>query len=112
ALCSAIIGSGTSRFDQNPDGFAGQFGFFPFEIETLAGNSQLKPEVARTWTAGFVFRSPCESALANQLTASLDWYQISIDGVIKPIDSLTTYSLCLNANGTSNPAYSVNDPGG
>jgi len=112
ALCSAIIGSGTSRFDQNPGGFTGQFGFFPFEIETLAGNSELKPEIARTWTAGLVFRSPFESPLANKLTASVDWYQISIDGVIKSIDSLTTYSLCLNANGLSNPTYSLNDPGG
>jgi outer membrane receptor protein involved in Fe transport len=112
ALCSAIIGSGTSRFDQNPSSFTGQFGFFPFEIETLAGNPELKPEVARTWTAGLVLRSPFESPLADKLTASVDWYQITIDGVIKPIDSLTTYSLCFNANGVSNPTYSLNDPGG
>ena len=112
ALCSAIIGSGTSRFDENPNGFAGQFGFFPFEIEILSGNSDLKPEVARTWTAGLVFRSPFESPLLSQLTASLDWYDISIEGVIESIDSVTTYSLCFNANGTSNPTYSLDDPGG
>ncbi len=111
-LCSAIIGSGTSRFDQNPGTFAGQFGFFPFEIEQMQGNADLKPEVARTWTAGLVLRSPFENPLASNLTASVDWYKISIDGVIKPIDSLTTYSLCFNANGTSNPTYSLDDAGG
>jgi outer membrane receptor protein involved in Fe transport len=112
ALCSAMVGTGTSRFDQNPNTYTGPFGFFPYEIEQLAGNTKLEPEIARTWTLGAVFRSPFENPLADKLTASLDWYHITIDGEIAPIDPVTTYALCLNANGTSNPTYSLDDPGG
>lgn len=112
ALCSAIIGTGTSRFDQNPNTYVGPFGFFPYEIEQLSGNTKLEPEIARTWTLGAVFRSPFENPLADRITASLDWYHITIDGEIAPIDPATTYALCLNANGTSNPTYSLDDPGG
>jgi len=112
ALCSAIIGTGNSRFDQNPGTYTGPFGFFPYEIETLSGNTKLKPEIARTWTAGVVLRSPFQSAALSKITASIDWYHIEIEGLVAPLDPVTTYQLCFNANGASNPTYSVSDPGG
>ena len=112
ALCSAIIGTGNSRFDQNPGTYTGPFGFFPYEIETLSGNTKLKPEIARTWTAGVVLRSPFRSAALSKITASIDWYHIEIEGLVAPLDPVTTYQLCFNANGASNPTYSVSDPGG
>ena len=56
-----------------------------------------------------VFTSP--GNLEN-LTASLDFYNIEIQDVIATIDSTFVYSQCLNADGTSNPGYSLNDPGG
>jgi outer membrane receptor protein involved in Fe transport len=111
-LCSKIIGaSGGSVYDINPSSYVGPFGFFTLEIENLSGNPNLKPEEGRTWTAGLVFRSPFEGALSN-LTSSIDWYQITISGAISPISSLTTYEQCLNGNGSSNPNYDLNDPGG
>ena len=112
ALCSAIIGTGNSRYDANPGTFVGPFGFFPLEIANLAGNPNLQTEVAKTWTAGAVFRSPFAHPLASNLTASLDYYNIKIDGAIAPVDPFTTYGQCLNANGTSNPNYSIDDAGG
>jgi len=48
------------------------------------GNPNLKSEVADTWTAGIVFQSPFEHALLNKITATLDWYKISIDDAILP----------------------------
>jgi iron complex outermembrane recepter protein len=110
ALCSAIIGTGDSRFDQNPNTYVGPFGFFPLEIETLSGNPALKPEIARTLTGGVVFRSPFTSPAASNITASIDWYHIEIEGLIAPLDAVTVYSLCFNADGSSNPTYSASNP--
>jgi outer membrane receptor protein involved in Fe transport len=106
-----IGANGGSNYDLNPNGYVGPFGFFTLEIENLSGNPNLKPEEARTWTAGAVFKSPWDGALAN-FTASIDWYRIGVSGAIAPISSLTTYQQCLNADGHSNPDYLLNDPGG
>jgi len=48
------------------------------------GNPNLKSEVADTWTAGIVFQSPFQHALLNKITATVDWYKISIDDAILP----------------------------
>jgi outer membrane receptor protein involved in Fe transport len=48
------------------------------------GNRNLESEVADTWTAGFVLRSPFEHALLSGFTATVDWYQIAINDAILP----------------------------
>lgn len=113
ALCSAIIGSGNSLFDQDPDGFLGSNGpNFPFEREARSGSTALKPEKADTITFGVVFRSPFESPLFSNLTAALDYYEISIEDTIGPLSATTIYRGCFNADGQSNPTYSLDDPNG
>ena len=131
ALCRALIdrsdtnptNDGASAFDSN--GGSGQYPVFPgttprdaftrpgqpffqAENEVPRGNPNLAPEEAKTWTLGVVFTSP--GNLEN-LTASLDFYNIEINDVIATIDSTFVYSKCFNADGVSNPTYSLNDPG-
>ncbi len=112
-LCSAIIGTGISVFDQDPNNWiGGNGGYFPLEREARRGSTSLKPEEAKTWTAGFVLRSPFEKASLSRMTASIDYYRISINDTIAPLGASAVYALCFNADGNSNPTYSVNDPGG
>jgi outer membrane receptor protein involved in Fe transport len=114
ALCTALIGNTNSPFTVGgPDNFiGGNGGFFPLELEIRRGNQDLESEKAKTLTAGLVFRSPFDSAALSGLTASVDWYSIKIDDAISPLPGTTIYENCFNANGSSNPTYSINDPGG
>jgi outer membrane receptor protein involved in Fe transport len=132
ALCRALIdradtnaaNDGQSAFDTNAGSaqyplFAGTtprdsftrpgLPFFQAENEIPRGNPNVAPEEAETWTIGVVFAGP--GSLDN-LTASVDFYNIEITDVIATIDSTFVYSKCLNADGVSNPTYSLNDPGG
>ncbi|HEX7000051.1 MAG TPA: TonB-dependent receptor [Gammaproteobacteria bacterium] len=118
-LCRAIIGNNTSAFDTNagsdygppgPDGFVRPgLPFFPVENEIPQGNPNLGVEEAETWTLGAVFTSP--GNLEN-LTASVDFYDIEITDVIATLDATFAYAKCFNADGVSNPTYSIDDPGG
>ena len=113
ALCSAIIGSGTSVFDLDRNNYiGGNGGFFPLELELRRGNADLESEAAKTLTVGLVLRSPFESGALSRFTASFDWYSITVNDAISPLPSTTVYENCFNVNGTSNPTYSLNDPGG
>jgi outer membrane receptor protein involved in Fe transport len=109
ALCRALIGNSTSQFDLNPlgpDGFVRpDQPFFQVENEVPQGNAKLGVEEAKTWTLGAVFTSP--GGLEN-LTASVDFYSISITDAIATLDATFVYSKCLNADGT-NPTYDVNN---
>jgi outer membrane receptor protein involved in Fe transport len=58
------------------------------------GNPNLKPERADTFTAGIVL-SP-----APRLRASLDYYNIKIDGAISTLGSGAILDQCLNGNAT------------
>jgi iron complex outermembrane recepter protein len=125
-LCRQIINrsdtnpanDGQSAFDTNtgstfgppgPNGFVRPgLPFFQSENEIPRGNPNVTPEEAKTWTLGVVFASPGNF---ENLTASVDFYNIEITDVIATIDSTFVYSMCFNANGTSNPTYSLNDPG-
>ncbi|HEY8519246.1 MAG TPA: TonB-dependent receptor [Gammaproteobacteria bacterium] len=118
-LCRAIIGNDTSLFDRNegsaygppgPDGFVRpDMPFFQVENEIPQGNPNLGVEEAETWTLGLVFTSP--GGLEN-LTASVDFYSIHITDAIATLDATFVYGKCLNADGVSNPTYSLDDPGG
>lgn len=119
ALCSAIInrneppGTADSDFDLNPDNYTqGNRGFFPVERALQMGNPDLEPEKAETWTIGAVFRSPFDSPYLSNLSLSVDWYSIEVSDAIRPLDAVTVYAQCFNADGESNPTYSANDPGG
>jgi iron complex outermembrane receptor protein len=64
------------------------------------GNPNLKPEVARAYTAGAVFTP---SGLLPGFTASLDWYKITLENAISQIQGSNTniQLLCEASNGTS-----------
>jgi outer membrane cobalamin receptor len=118
-LCRAIIGNSTSLFDTNtgssygppgPSGFVRPDNpFFTQENEIPRGNINVGVEEAKTWTVGLVLTSP--GKLEN-LTASVDLYSIAISDAIATIDSTFVYGKCLNADGVSNPTYTIADPGG
>jgi iron complex outermembrane receptor protein len=105
ALCSAIIGNPASDWNQDPDHFVGPFGFFQLEVEEVVGNPDVRSEEAETYTLGAVFQHDAWSL-------SVDYYTIEIQGAIEPPSAFVAYSQCFNANGSSNPTYSIDDPGG
>jgi outer membrane receptor protein involved in Fe transport len=126
-LCRQIINrsdanpanDGTSSFDTNsgsiygppgPSGFVrpGQ-PFFQSENEVPHGNANLGVEEAKTWTLGVVFNAP--GGLEN-LTASVDLYDIEIADAIATVDATFVYGKCFNADGASNPTYALHDAGG
>jgi iron complex outermembrane receptor protein len=72
-----------------------------------AGNANLKAEEGDTWTFGLVFQGPGN---LEGLTASIDVYNIEIDGAIGTFSANTIYEQCFNSNGISNPGYTINDP--
>ncbi len=113
-LCAAIIGNTTSDFGAPGSAAANNYArpgspFFPLENEVIQGNANLLPEEAETATLGVVFNGP--GSLEN-LTLSLDWYDIKINEAIAPLDSTFVYAQCFNADGASNPTLTLNDPGG
>jgi iron complex outermembrane receptor protein len=119
-LCLDIINnSDTDATNDNPavytvGGSANTFArqgqpYFPLEIEIRGGNPTVKPERGETFTLGVVLQHPGN---LDNFTASFDWYDIKITDAIAPLNSFFVYSQCFNANGTSNPNYLYNDPGG
>lgn len=70
---------------------------FPFALALTGGNPQLKSEVARTITAGVVLRVPFENPLVSQMSLSVDYYHIQLDGAITEPSFTTVYEECLNS---------------
>jgi iron complex outermembrane recepter protein len=68
------------------------------------GNPRLEPEEADTLTLGFVWQ-----AEGPDLTFSADWYEIEIDNVVGSLGFLAAYEQCFNANGRSNPTFSIDN---
>jgi outer membrane receptor protein involved in Fe transport len=101
--------TGSTYGPAGPNGFVrpGQ-PFFQTENEVPQGNPNVGVEEAETWTLGVVFAAP--GGLEN-VTASIDVYNIAITDAIAPLDATFVYSKCFNADG-SNPTYSLADPGG
>jgi iron complex outermembrane recepter protein len=86
-ICRAQMGTSAATTFYGPSTVhaqngAGAGGALSFVYQI--GNPRLKSEVADTWTAGVVFQSPFEHALLNKITATIDWYKISIDDAILP----------------------------
>jgi outer membrane receptor protein involved in Fe transport len=112
ALCSAIIGTGTSTFDESPDTYTADGRPDGGEVERRSGNPDVKSEKGQTWTIGAVYRSPFEHPLARRLTFAVDWYRARITQAIAQVGAQTTYDLCFNRDGVSNPTFSLDDPNG
>jgi outer membrane receptor protein involved in Fe transport len=71
----------------------------------LAGNPDLKEEVADTVTVGLVWRSTFANPILSRLSASLDYYNIEVVDAIGLITGEVILQRCFNADGTSNPNY-------
>lgn len=110
-LCEQIIGNTTSDFSNDPDGYLGGRGDGVM-LQVTSGNELLQSEEGKTWTIGAVLRSPWAHPLASGATLSLDWYRVEITDAITQVSAQTTYDLCFNRSGTSNPGYLLNDPNG
>jgi len=87
AVCRAVMdntgGPGTANAYYNPARPGGQpAAGVGFSFPTISGNPNLQPEVADTWTAGFVFTSPATSPWLSRLRLSVDWFDIHIEDAI------------------------------
>ncbi|MET0282614.1 MAG: TonB-dependent receptor [Steroidobacteraceae bacterium] len=111
ALCAQLPG-----VNGQPNGFTG-YGptfvgqnavYFPAGRDLTTGNTALKSEEAKTWTAGVVLRSPFQSEALNRITLAVDWYSIDIAGAISTATTSYVYQECFNAFGT-NPNYDPNN---
>jgi len=63
-----------------------------FVTQHQGGNVNLKPESARTFTAGLVFQSRWSGA--TNLRASLDYYRIKIEDAVDIVNPQTTLDRC------------------
>lgn len=113
-LCIDLIGNPDSPMGGAPGPAADQFvrpgvAFFPLENVFEMGNPDLRAETADTWTFGVVLAGV---GRLDNLTASIDMYNIEISDAIARMNPVFVYEQCFNADGVSNPTYSINDPGG
>ncbi|HCK83995.1 MAG TPA: hypothetical protein DHW63_05605 [Hyphomonadaceae bacterium] len=97
ALCTATGLGGVGTFVQTPG--------TQVSIST-AGNTNLDPEAADTYTIGAVFTSPWDGV---DLRASIDYYNIAISDPILAPGVNQVIANCYNYYGT-NPTYSITDP--
>ena len=114
-LCLALIQTTTPNAGTTfyvPGGSANTYQglfpfFFPITIDQDQGNPNLKAEIAKTYSAGVVLKSPVQSPWLARTSLSVDWYDIQIAGAIVPLTSETLYEQCLNADGKSNPTLTI-----
>ena len=70
----------------------------------MSGNTDLRPEKADTYTVGAVFTPHASSPWLSGMSASVDYYNISINNAISTIPVTLSLSKCFNGDG-SNPNY-------
>lgn len=75
---------------------------------TSAGNPDLEPERATTFTIGAVVQPRFLGGAFDRLNLSVDYYNIKIKGVIGTLDVPTSLAKCFNSDG-SNSAYSASN---
>ena len=73
--------------------------------ELSGGNPNLSQERANTYTGGFVLSPKFSMPLFSRMSASVDYYNIEINGAVGTIGPSTQLSTCFNEDG-SNPNYS------
>ncbi len=104
-LCAKVMGVGAATFygpgATQPSGTGGLY------FVNVVGNPKVNPEDSTTWTAGIVFQPRWEHPLAAGISATVDWYDIKIDGMIAPESGLAVYQACLSP--ASNPTFDVNN---
>ena len=66
---------------------------------SASGNPNLRAEEATTWTAGVVLRP----RFLHGLTASIDWYDITLAGAINTADPSALAGLCVDQPSLNNP---------
>ncbi|WP_191229268.1 TonB-dependent receptor plug domain-containing protein [Aurantiacibacter xanthus] len=103
-LCSAMAGG----FPVTEDFVGNVPTYFPLGRDLQRGNRNLTSEKASTWTIGGVISSPSSSPLLRDLSLSVDYYNITIDGAIAPASTQVVYQECFNALG-NNPTYDPNN---
>lgn len=70
---------------------------------TTSGNQNLVPEVSDTYSVGIVLKSPFQNEWLANLTASLDYYDITLDGAIGQVTNTVAATQCFNA--VANPTF-------
>jgi iron complex outermembrane recepter protein len=89
-----------------PAGFLPSFTSPSFDVPgVLRGNPTLRPEVADTFSVGFVLTPHFEGAMARNFGASVDYFHIKINGAVTGVGAQTILENCFNATG-GNPSYS------
>lgn len=78
-----------------------------FVFPTLTGNPNLTPEVADTWTAGFVINSPFDAGVFSSLRVAVDYYNIKVSNAIGPQSFDLAQRQCTDT--TFNPTLDVNN---
>jgi iron complex outermembrane receptor protein len=92
-----------------PAAFLGSF--LPSLVDVpgvIDGNLGLKPEVANTYSAGFVLTPHFEGAMARELGVSVDYFNIKLKGAIAGVSAQDIMTNCFNGSG-GNPTYDVNN---
>ena len=72
---------------------------------TVGGNPNLRQERVNTYTGGFVLSPKFNYPLIRHISASVDYYNIEINGAVGTIDTSLQLEKCFNEDG-SNPTYS------
>jgi iron complex outermembrane receptor protein len=70
------------------------------------GNPDLSPETAKSYTIGAVFQPTFLGEAFQQVSLSVDYYNIRIEETIASLGVQNTLNKCFNADG-SNPGYSA-----
>jgi outer membrane receptor protein involved in Fe transport len=100
ALCESLMGpQGAATYYSNPER---PFTSSQFYFSNVTGNPNLKEETAKTITLGIV------ANLTDQLTLTVDWWNIKIDDMISTEDPDNIYQLCLSP--VTNPGFNINNP--
>ena len=71
-------------------------------------NAKLTPETAHTWSVGMVV-TPDPDGWLGGLHVSIDYYNIEVMNAIGQLGNTDILSRCFNADGVSNPGYTVNN---
>jgi hypothetical protein len=97
AICKELMGSVAANYFYNTTGVT-QPAPGPSAVGwvNVQGNPNLRPETAKTVTAGVVLKSPFESPLFNRMNLSIDYYKIHIDDAIEFTSVDYVYQQCLS----------------
>jgi len=101
-ICQAQMGPvGADQYYQNnAGGGAGGNANWVYQ----EGNPDLGPETADTWSAGFVASSPWDNAWLENLTLSVDWWQVDISDAIQQYTPDYANYLCYGVTTVTNAA--------